>query len=47
MNVHRDGAVLAPMAFMRTRKEGPFGEVELAALRALAPHFNRALRGCG
>ena len=44
MNVHRDGAVLAPMAFMRTRKEGPFGDVELAALRALAPHFNRALR---
>ena len=44
MNVHRDGAVLAPMAFMRTRKEGPFGDVDLAALRALAPHFNRALR---
>jgi DNA-binding NarL/FixJ family response regulator len=44
MNVHRDGAVLAPMAFVRTRKEGPFGDVELAALRALAPHFNRALR---
>ena len=44
MNVHRDGAVLAPMAFMRTRKEGPFGDGELAALRALAPHFNRALR---
>ena len=44
MNVHRDGAVLAPMAFMRTRKEGPFGDGEVAALRALAPHFNRALR---
>jgi DNA-binding CsgD family transcriptional regulator len=44
MNVHRDAAVLAPMAFMRTRKEGPFGDGELAGLRALAPHFNRALR---
>ena len=44
MNVHRDDAVLAPMSFMRTRKEGPFGDGEVAALRALAPHFNRALR---
>jgi hypothetical protein len=44
MNVHCDGAVLAPMAFMRTRKEGPFGDGEVAALQALAPHFNRALR---
>ena len=44
MNVHRDDAVLAPMAFMRARKEGPFGDGEVAALRALAPHFNRALR---
>ena len=44
MNVHRDDAVLAPMSFTRTRKEGPFGDGELAALRALAPHFNRALR---
>ena len=44
MNVHRDDAVLAPMSFTRTRKEGPFGDDELAALGALAPHFNRALR---
>ncbi len=44
MNVHRDDAVLAPMSFTRTRKEGPFGDGELAALRALSPHFNRALR---
>jgi DNA-binding NarL/FixJ family response regulator len=44
MIVHRDGAVLAGIAFRRARKEGPFGDGELAALRALAPHFNRALR---
>ena len=44
MNVHRDDAVLAGMAFMRARKERPFGDDEVAALRALAPHFNRALR---
>jgi DNA-binding CsgD family transcriptional regulator len=44
MNVHRDDAVLAGMAFMRARKERPFGDGDLAALRALAPHFNRALR---
>jgi DNA-binding CsgD family transcriptional regulator len=44
MNVHRDDAVLAPMALMRTRKEGPFDDGEVAALRALAPHFNRAFR---
>ena len=44
INVHRDDAVLAPMAFMRARKERPFGDGEVAALQALAPHFNRALR---
>jgi DNA-binding CsgD family transcriptional regulator len=44
MNVHRDSNVLAPMAFFRARKEHPFGDDHLDALRALAPHFNRALR---
>jgi hypothetical protein len=44
MNVHRGGGVLAPMSFMRTRNERPFDDGDLAALRALAPHFNRALR---
>jgi DNA-binding CsgD family transcriptional regulator len=43
INVHRDDAVLAPMAFMRARNR-PFGDGDLAALQALAPHFNRALR---
>jgi DNA-binding CsgD family transcriptional regulator len=43
-NVHRDGETFAPMGFLRRRKERPFGDDELAALRALAPHFNRALR---
>lgn len=44
MNVHRDDAVFAPMGFLRTRKQRPFGDGELGALRALAPHLNRALR---
>jgi DNA-binding CsgD family transcriptional regulator len=44
MNVHRDSGVLAPMAFFRARNERPFGDDHLDALRALAPHFNRALR---
>jgi DNA-binding CsgD family transcriptional regulator len=44
INVHRDGDVLAPMSFMRTRNERPFDDGDLAALRALAPHLNRALR---
>jgi hypothetical protein len=44
MNVHRDDTYLAPMAAMRARSQRPFGERELRALRALAPHFNRALR---
>jgi DNA-binding CsgD family transcriptional regulator len=44
MNVHRDESYLAPMAFSRTRRQRPFGEEELRALRALAPHLNRALR---
>jgi DNA-binding CsgD family transcriptional regulator len=43
INVHRDDAVLAPMSFTRARNR-PFGDGEVAALRALAPHFNRALR---
>jgi DNA-binding CsgD family transcriptional regulator len=43
MNMHRDSAVLAVMAFMRARNR-PFDDGDLAALRALAPHFNRALR---
>ena len=44
MNVHRDSGVLAPMAFFRGRAERPFDDGHLDALRALAPHFNRALR---
>jgi DNA-binding CsgD family transcriptional regulator len=44
VNVHRDESVLAPMGFLRTRKERPFGEPELLDLRRLAPHLNRALR---
>ena len=44
VNVHRDESVLAPMGFLRTRKERPFGERELLDLRRLAPHLNRALR---
>jgi DNA-binding CsgD family transcriptional regulator len=44
VNVHRDESVLAPMGFLRTHKEQPFGESELLSLRRLAPHLNRALR---
>jgi DNA-binding CsgD family transcriptional regulator len=44
VNVHRDESVLAPMGFLRTRNERPFGERELIVLRRLAPHLNRALR---
>jgi DNA-binding CsgD family transcriptional regulator len=44
VNVHRDESVLAPMGFLRTHKERPFGESELLILRRLAPHLNRALR---
>ena len=44
MNAHRDDAVFAPMGFLRTRRQRPFGEEELRSLRALAPHLNRALR---
>ena len=44
VNVHRDEAVLAPMGFLRARKDRPFGESELRSLRRLAPHLNRALR---
>jgi DNA-binding CsgD family transcriptional regulator len=44
VNVHRDASVLAPMGFLRTHKERPFGESELLSLRRLAPHLNRALR---
>lgn len=36
MNMDRDGAVLAPLAFMRARKERPFGDGAVAALQALA-----------
>jgi DNA-binding CsgD family transcriptional regulator len=43
VNVHRDESVLAPMGFLRTHKERPFGESELLSLRRLAPHLNRAL----
>jgi DNA-binding CsgD family transcriptional regulator len=43
INVHRDDAVLAPMSLTRARNR-PFGDGEVAALQALAPHFNRALR---
>lgn len=44
MNVHRDGAVLAPMGFLRARTQRAFDDAELGALRALAPHLNRALK---
>jgi DNA-binding CsgD family transcriptional regulator len=44
VNVHRDEALLAPMGVMRARSQRPFDESELRALRALAPHLNRALR---
>ncbi|MBV8441002.1 MAG: helix-turn-helix transcriptional regulator [Hyphomicrobiales bacterium] len=44
MNVHRDSDVLAPMTFLRRRKQSPFDDGHLDAMRALAPHFNRALR---
>ncbi len=44
VNVHRDAAVFAPMGFLRSRHEQPFGEPELLLLRRLAPHLNRALR---
>ena len=44
INVHRDAAVFAPMGFLRTRDEPPFGESELFTLSRLAPHLNRALR---
>ena len=44
MNVHRDDEHLAPMGISRTRRQPPYGADELAALRALAPHLNRALR---
>ena len=40
MNVHRDSDVVAPMAFLRGRKQSPFDDGHLNALRALAPHFN-------
>jgi DNA-binding CsgD family transcriptional regulator len=44
MNVHRDDATLAPMGFSRTRRQRPFDDGEVGALRSLAPHLNRALR---
>ena len=44
VNAHRDATVLAPMGLLRGRRERPFDDVELTALRALAPHLNRALR---
>jgi DNA-binding CsgD family transcriptional regulator len=44
MNVHRDDEHLAPMGISRTRRQPPYGADELAALRELAPHLNRALR---
>ena len=44
VNAHRDSTVFAPMGLLRGRKERPFGDIELTALRALAPHLNRALR---
>jgi hypothetical protein len=44
VNLHRDEAKLAPMALFRERAQPWFDDGELAALRALAPHLNRALR---
>jgi DNA-binding CsgD family transcriptional regulator len=44
MNVHRDDSYLAPMTISRGRRARPFSKEELTALRALAPHLNRALR---
>jgi DNA-binding CsgD family transcriptional regulator len=44
MNAHRDNVYLAPVGFLRERRQRPFDMSELGALRAFAPHINRALR---
>ena len=44
MNVHRDETTLAPVMLFRERKQPLFDESGRDAMRALAPHLNRALR---
>lgn len=44
VNVHRDETTLAPVMLFRERKQPLFDESGRDAMRALAPHLNRALR---